>query len=149
MALTFRKLHPLFVAELAYASHAAWATPRPLGSLAELVGQRVAALPARARLLLVTTVVAGTPLAQGLLRETQELAQAIQGTVNDGDVSTQADSHFGRMFTRYAATEDDDLRRLHTGNTTQQDAKSTVRLLQAGSANLNRHTAGNFAHRGQ
>src|SRR5258708_31134479 len=53
------------------------------------------------------------------------------------------------MLTSYAAPENDNLRRLHTRNTTQQNAKPTVSLLQAGGTNLNRHTAGDFAHRGQ
>ncbi|HVW28774.1 MAG TPA: protein kinase [Polyangiaceae bacterium] len=68
--------HPLFIAELSYASHASWAAPRPLGSLTELVSQRVAALPERARRLLETTAVAGTPLVQAVLRETQQLGPA-------------------------------------------------------------------------
>src|SRR3569833_557497 len=53
------------------------------------------------------------------------------------------------MLAGNAATEDDNLRRLHTWNATQQNTKSAVSLLQAGGADLNRHTAGNFTHRGQ
>ena len=68
--------HPLFIAELSYASREPSVSPRIAGSLVDLVAQRVAALPENARTLLETAAVAGTPLTQGVLRETQALAPA-------------------------------------------------------------------------
>jgi tetratricopeptide (TPR) repeat protein len=68
--------HPLFIAELSYASRTPWVTPRVAGNLAELVAHRVAALPESARRLLETAAVAGTPLRQGVLREAHALAPA-------------------------------------------------------------------------
>ena len=68
--------HPLFIAELAYASQVRWASPRPVGSLVDLVTERVAALPEPARRVLETAAVAGTPLSQSVLRETQALGPA-------------------------------------------------------------------------
>ena len=47
------------------------------------------------------------------------------------------------------AAQNDDFRRGNARNAAQQHTVAAVSLLQAGGTDLNRHTAGHFAHRGE
>ena len=76
-----------------------------------------------------------------------ELGQAIRVDVVDGDVGAKAGRHHRGVDARDAAAEDRDLARVHAGHAAQEDPASALFLFEVMLADMNRHAAGDFAHR--
>ena len=78
-----------------------------------------------------------------------ELAQPVEVDVEHRDVGAQAHGHARGIGADDAAADHHDLGRRHARHAAQQHAAAALRLLQAVGAGLDRHAAGDFAHRRQ
>jgi hypothetical protein len=78
-----------------------------------------------------------------------EVLQAVERTVEDGDVCIHAHRHARGIDADHAATDHQHFRRRHARHAAEQHAGTALRLLQRVRAGLDRHASGDFAHRRQ
>ena len=76
-----------------------------------------------------------------------EVAQPVEVDVEDRDVRAEARRHLRRVRADDPAAENDDLRGLDAGHAAEQDAHAADRPLEVLRAFLDRHAAGDLAHR--
>ena len=76
-----------------------------------------------------------------------ELVEPGERLVDDGDIGLHAHGHARGIGAGDAAAEDHHLGRRHAGHAAQEDAEPALLLLEAMRADLDRHAAGDLAHR--
>ena len=78
-----------------------------------------------------------------------ELSQTVEIAVDDRDLSSKANCHFGGFGTDDSAADDNDVSGGNSRNATEQNSLSAVHFFEISSTDLYRHTSGNFGHRDQ